>query len=65
MDDLNKPLEIRTSPHIVNGASVEDIMRNVVWAMLPVVLFAIYAFHGWSIREALVCICRNTFSAIQ
>lgn len=41
---VKKTLEIETSPHIVSGRSVEDIMRNVVWALLPSVAFAIYAF---------------------
>ena len=37
-------LEIRTSPHILSGYSVDTIMFNVVLAMLPTVLFAVYAF---------------------
>ena len=37
-------LQIATSPHIASGASVETIMRHVVWALLPVCLFAIYSF---------------------
>lgn len=41
---LNKTLEIRTSPHIVQGISTPDIMRNVVWALLPVAAYAVYAF---------------------
>jgi electron transport complex protein RnfD len=44
MSRLNKTLEIGSSPHITDGASVEVIMRNVVWALLPVTGFAIYAF---------------------
>ena len=33
-------LEIHTSPHIASGASVDNIMRNVVIALLPVCAFA-------------------------
>jgi len=44
MKSLEKTLEIRTSPHISEGASVESIMRNVVWALIPATAFAIYAF---------------------
>ena len=44
MDSLNKTLEIRTSPYIESGDSVEVIMRNVVWALLPVTLFAVWLF---------------------
>ena len=40
----NKTLNIGASPHINSGLSVEHIMRNVVWAILPIVGFAIYAF---------------------
>jgi electron transport complex protein RnfD len=37
-------LEIRTSPHIVSGHSVDTIMFNVVLALVPTLLFAVYAF---------------------
>jgi len=37
-------LEIHTSPHIRSGASVDVIMRNVVFALLPVAAFAVYGF---------------------
>ena len=39
-----KTLQIRSSPHITSGDSVEKIMRNVVYALLPTVAFAVYAF---------------------
>lgn len=41
---LNKTLNISTSPHITKGISTDVIMQNVVWALLPVTFFAIYAF---------------------
>jgi electron transport complex protein RnfD len=41
---LKKTLEIRTSPHILSGYSVDTIMFNVVLALLPTTAFAIYAF---------------------
>jgi electron transport complex protein RnfD len=44
MAQLKKTLEIRTSPHILSGYSVDTIMFNVVLAMLPVCAFAVYAF---------------------
>lgn len=40
----NKTLEIRSSPHIGGGHSVDTIMFNVVLALLPVSAFAVYAF---------------------
>ncbi len=44
MSRLKKLLEIGSSPHITDGASVDNIMFNVVLALLPVTLFAVYAF---------------------
>ncbi len=41
---MRKTLEIASSPHVASGASVELIMRNVVYALLPVVAFAVFAF---------------------
>lgn len=41
---LNKTLNISTSPHIVKGNSTDTIMQNVVWALLPVAIFAVYSF---------------------
>lgn len=38
------PIEIRTSPHLKRPQQVDDIMRNVVWALLPVAAFAVYQF---------------------
>ncbi len=37
-------VEIRTSPHIHHTSSVETIMRNVVYALLPLCLLAVYQF---------------------
>lgn len=41
---LSKTLEIRTSPHILSGDSVDTIMFNVVLALLPTAAFAVYAY---------------------
>jgi len=41
---LGKTLEIRTSPHIISGYSVDTIMFNVVVCLLPLAGFAVYAF---------------------
>lgn len=39
-----RTVELRTSPHIRNAPSVADIMRNVVYALLPICMFAVYQF---------------------
>jgi len=44
MARLTRTLELRTSPHILSGSSVDTIMFNVVLALLPTTLFAVYAF---------------------
>ncbi len=44
MNGLSKTLEIRTSPHILSGYSVDTIMFNVVLALAPAAVFAVYAF---------------------
>lgn len=41
---LSRTLNISTSPHISRGIGTDDIMRNVVYALLPVALFAVYSF---------------------
>lgn len=41
---FSKTLHISTSPHIRKGVSTDTIMQNVVWAMMPVVIFAVYSF---------------------
>ena len=44
MTKLTTTLDIRSSPHIRSGTSVDSIMFNVVLALLPVTVFAIYSF---------------------
>ena len=38
MGGLTRTLEIRTSPHVLSGYSVDTIMFNVVLALLPAIL---------------------------
>jgi Na+-translocating ferredoxin:NAD+ oxidoreductase subunit D len=37
-------IEVRTSPHLHGPLSVDTIMRNVVYALLPIAAFAIWQF---------------------
>ncbi|MEK8016783.1 MAG: RnfABCDGE type electron transport complex subunit D [Candidatus Parabeggiatoa sp.] len=41
---MPQEIEIRTSPHIKTGTYVNDIMRHVVYALLPICGFAVYQF---------------------
>ena len=52
---LNKTLHISTSPHIVKGLSTNVIMQNVVWALLPVAFFAVYAFGISALLVIVTC----------
>jgi electron transport complex protein RnfD len=42
--DTDLRVELRTSPHLKQRISVDQIMRNVIYALLPVCAFAVYAF---------------------
>ena len=44
MTGSSKTLELRTSPHIASGMTVDRIMFHVVLAMLPTAAFAVYLF---------------------
>jgi electron transport complex protein RnfD len=41
---MNTVVEIRTSPHVHSGRSVDQIMRNVVYALLPICCYSIWLF---------------------
>ena len=41
---LNRTLNISTSPHITKGISTDSIMLNVVFALVPVAIFAVVTF---------------------
>ncbi len=51
-----KILNIDSSPHIKSGASVDTIMRHVVYALLPVAAFAIYSFGLAAIAVLLTAV---------
>ena len=40
----DKPVEIRTAPHLKRPQSVDEIMRNVVYALVPIAAFSILQF---------------------
>lgn len=51
-----KTLEISTSPHILSGYSVDTIMFNVVLALLPTTVFAVYAFGLTAVLTLLTAV---------
>lgn len=50
-----QPVVLHTSPHLRNVPSVDVIMRNVVYSLLPICAFAVYQF-GISVL-ALIVVC--------
>nr|VFJ92943.1 MAG: electron transport complex protein RnfD [Candidatus Kentron sp. H]VFJ93768.1 MAG: electron transport complex protein RnfD [Candidatus Kentron sp. H]VFK00661.1 MAG: electron transport complex protein RnfD [Candidatus Kentron sp. H] len=56
----NAVAELRTSPHIRNAPSVDQVMRNVVYSLLPVCAFAIYQFG----ISALALILMTTLACV-
>ncbi len=57
---FKKTLNISSSPHIVSGSSTEIIMKNVVFALIPVFGYSVYAFG----MNALLVTLTATFSCV-
>ena len=55
MKKAKKPVEIRTSPHLKKVISVDQIMRNVVYALLPICAWSVYQFGISALLLILVC----------
>ena len=57
---LNRTLNISTSPHITKGIGTDTIMQYVVWALIPVAIFAVYSFG----LSALFVLVTTTVSCV-
>lgn len=57
---MPKTLIIKSSPHLATGMSVEIIMRNVVFALLPAALYSVYVFG----LTALLVLATATLSCV-
>lgn len=57
---MPRAIEIRTSPHLKRALSVDQIMRNVVIALLPICAFAVYQFG----LSALLLMLTTTAAAV-
>ena len=53
-------IEVRTSPQLHSGASVDLIMRNVVYALLPICVYAVWLFG----ISALALIATSTAACV-
>jgi len=60
MPDRNIQVELRTSPHLKQAVTTAQIMRNVVYALVPVCAFAVYAFG----LSALALLAVTTLSCL-
>lgn len=58
--DVRLRIELRTSPHLKQPLTVEQIMRNVVYALLPVCAWSVYAFG----LSALALLLVTTLTAV-
>lgn len=56
MSTAGHKVVLHTSPHLRETPSVEVIMRNVVWALLPIVAFSVYQFGISVLALAFVCV---------
>ncbi len=56
MTQILQTLDIRSSPHVRSGASVDTIMFNVVLALLPVAAFSVYLFGLAALVTLLVAV---------
>lgn len=57
---VNRTLNISSSPHIVKGTSTDTIMYNVVLALIPVAIFAVFSFG----LSALMVLAATTLSCV-
>jgi len=55
----NRVVEIRTSPHIHDSPTVAQIMRNVIFALIPLAAFAVYQF-GISALALIITVVIST-----
>lgn len=60
MPDRHIQIELRTSPHLKQAVSTAQIMRNVVYALLPIAAFAVFAFG----ISALALLAVTTLSCV-
>ncbi len=60
MTEKTQIVELRVSPHLRRAPSVDQIMRNVVYALLPVCAFAVYQFG----LSALALILATTLACV-
>ena len=63
MSETAQSVQLRTSPHIRTAPPVDVIMRNVVYALLPVCAYAVWQF-GISIL-LLLSTCALCYSRIR
>lgn len=57
-----KPVQLHTSPHLHQPLTVEQIMRHVVYAMLPIGVWSVYQFGLSALALLVVCtgVCVGT-----
>jgi electron transport complex protein RnfD len=56
----DRVIQVRTSPHVHSPQSVDIIMRNVIYALVPIAIYGVFLF-GWS---ALALMATTTGSCV-
>lgn len=62
MSETPPHVEIRTAPHLKQARSVEEIMRNVVWSLIPVCAFSVYQY-GISAAALIIVVTATCLAA--
>ncbi|NIO79375.1 MAG: RnfABCDGE type electron transport complex subunit D [Candidatus Aminicenantes bacterium] len=52
----SRPLVISSSPHILADTGIPQIMRNVIWALLPASFTAVYLFGLRALILIVICV---------
>ncbi|MDD3642630.1 MAG: RnfABCDGE type electron transport complex subunit D, partial [Candidatus Krumholzibacteria bacterium] len=55
-DGIGPRFLVSSSPHVHDGRTVGDVMRLVIYALLPVTLYSIYIFGLGALRVVLISI---------
>jgi Na+-translocating ferredoxin:NAD+ oxidoreductase subunit D len=61
-EEMKPMLIVSSSPHVHSGASVQRIMLDVILALTPALVFALYAFGVDALRLVLVCVAACVMS---
>lgn len=62
MKKQERTLDIGSSPHLLSGASVDTIMRQVIYALTPIMAFSIYSYGLAAIAIFITALLSSTLT---